>query len=178
MRNYFFAALLAALASASLSAEPIKDDGTWRPIFFEEIDRVAAAANLQMLRTTPLKANETEIRVWEGFGLSPLRGYVFTRGTKPKAWFVRDGATSKAIVPKGGWGKLWKELDRLKIEALPDSTTLSGEVVGMDGTSYVVEVRKGSEYRSYYYGNPDDQPWPEAKIMLSIAALLRREFQQ
>ena len=46
----------------------------------------------------------------------------------------------------------------------------------MDGTSYVVEVRQGSVYRTYAYVNPDYQKWREAKQMLKMANILYKGF--
>jgi len=62
------------------------------------------------------------------------------------------------------------------METLPDSSQLKDEQIVHDGTSYVVEVKKDGVYRKYAYGNPDYQPWPEAKQMLRIASILYTGF--
>jgi hypothetical protein len=51
---------------------------------------------------------------------------------------------------------------------LPDSSQLKGEKGVLDGVSYVVEYRRGAEYRTYMYANPEHQSWPEARRMENI----------
>jgi hypothetical protein len=156
----------------------MKEDGTWRPIFFEEIDRVAAAARLEPLRDKHFGDGTTEIRVWEGFGHSPLKGYVLYRGKASKGWIVEDRVSLRPVTPKSGWEAFWKALESSKIYSLPDSETLPGGVAVTDGTSYVVEIHTGKTYRNYFYSNPRHQPWPEAKSMLAVVSLLREQLGQ
>lgn len=57
-------------------AIPVAD---WEPIFFRSINERAAAADLKDLRSTVLINDDLEVRVWRGFGVTALTGYVIKR---------------------------------------------------------------------------------------------------
>ena len=50
----------------------------WEPIFFKAIDERAGIANLSSLRVE-LRKNDLELRLWNGFGLTLLEGFVLRR---------------------------------------------------------------------------------------------------
>lgn len=78
--------------------------------------------------------------------------------------------------PKSGWTSFWHKMTALELLTLADASTLKGESVVPDGFSYVVEVAGNGRYRTYHYGNPLYQPWPQARKMLRIEQTLRREI--
>jgi hypothetical protein len=45
-----------------------------------------------------------------------------------------------------------------------------------DGVSYVVEINQNHRYRTYHYGNPKEQKWPEAKKIIEIVQTLSDEL--
>ena len=157
---------------------------TWEPIFFESINERAKVAELSDLRSTVLANDDFEIRVWMGFGVSALQGYVIRRsggqwstlkipGIRPQDPSTR---VNVAVNPKSGWEPLWKSLLSEDILSLRDSSQLPGGEYFTDGISYVVEINMNKRYRTYMYGSPETHSLPEARHMTKIARLLSEEF--
>ncbi len=160
-------------------------NSSWEPSYFELINERAKMANLPNLRSTVLPPDDLEVRVWIGFGLSPLEGFVIKRSSgrwsgmhlkSINSRFPNRNYQQVLHQPKSGWDNLWKRLTNEGILALPDSSQLGKEVVFPDGESYVVEVNTNNTYRTYRYGAPERQSWAEAKRMLNIVAVLNQEF--
>ena len=155
-----------------------------KPLFAEIINERAKAANLSPLKSEKLNGDDLEFRVWVGFGKKPLEGFVIRRADGQwKGTFLESmNATTKAPYrrelssPESGWEQLWSQLVASGLFTLPGSSQLKDEVGVLDGTSYVVEVKKDGVYRTYAYLNPDYQRWPEAKQMLRIASILYTGF--
>ena len=175
---------------------------SWEPLFFESINDLTKAANWPRLRDVGVPPGSLEVRFWiNGWGLQCYRlcrqdgawtGYYTEQGYN-QIKFVRDGNGWKqeldysknrsfvpvlSLKPRSTWSGLWRSLEKLDILTLPDSRTLSDEKPSIDGVSYIVEINDGAHYRTYFYGNPQDQEWPEANKMVHIARLLRYEFIQ
>jgi hypothetical protein len=155
----------------------------WEPIFFESINQLVTKAGWKSLREVPLPSESLEVRIWIGFGLSPLQGYSLRKdGSRWAGHYVIDSpqetnsVTVRDITPKNGWDKLWNRLVELDLLTLPDSSTLRGEEMILDGVGYVVEINRDGRYRTYMYGNPKHQKWPEAKKIISIIETLHDEF--
>lgn len=162
----------------------IPADG-WEPIFFRSINERADMAGLANLRAVPLPKDDLEVRVWAGFGLSPLRGIVLKRasgqwsatrlagihGGVPKDKYQRT-----LPAPKTGWGSAWQRLVEAGILTLPDASELGCDSGVLDGISYVVEVSKDREYRTYMYDNPVYAKCKEAKQMLKVVEIFDDEF--
>lgn len=157
----------------------------WEPIFFESINRRARQSELSDLRKVVLPPGDLEVRLWEGFGLSKLEGYVLKRkgGRWQAIWlqpalprFAKGKYMRSLGKPKSGWERLWGDLTEHGLLTLPDSSELKEERLILDGTSYVVEINREGVYRTYQYGNPDLQRWPQAKQMLAIVGVIDREF--
>ena len=158
---------------------------TWEPIFFKSIDRLATKAGWKPLREAPLPSDSLEVRVWIGFGLSPLQGYSLSKdrsrwsGRHIMESFQRtNSVTVREITPRNAWDTLWTRLVQLDLLTLPDCSTLHGEEKVLDGVSYVVEINRDGRYRTYQYGNPQSQKWPEAKRIISIIQTLHDELTQ
>ena len=162
----------------------IPDDG-WEPIFFESINERAGVAGLPSLRAAPLPEDDLEVRVWAGFGLSALRGLVLKRTSG--RWSatglegIRGGVPENECQettpsPKSGWDVGWRRLVDAGILTLPDASGVGCNAGINDGMSYVVEINKDSEYRTYMYDNPDHAQCDEAKQMLKVVGILGEEF--
>lgn len=174
-----FAILLFVVAAGSAFAAPkdlLVPKAHWESIFFGAINPLAESAGLQALRQVDLPKGSLEIRIWVGFGLTPLEGFRLRRdGRQWKGLYAREGfgekwpLTVKPVLPKTSWDALWKQIETLGVLSLPDSSTLPNEVLAFDGISYVVEFNDGETYRTYQYGNPQAQTWPEAKTIIAIA---------
>ena len=157
---------------------------SWEPIFFRSIDALTRRAGWQPLRAGPVPDGAVEVRIWIGFGLTPLEGYRLRRdGERWSAQHVKDSGDHASRVdvhsvsPKSGWPIVWRQLTDVGILTLTDSSALPRqEVVMLDGISYVVEINHGNAYRTYEYGNPQVQRWPEAKKIEKIVQTLQREL--
>lgn len=156
---------------------------TWEPIFFEAIDSLTKTASWPRLRQADVPTSTLKVRVWVGFGLTPLEGFRMRRvGGSWTAHHVREGFVDKRplelheVKPQSGWEDLWKKIEALGILTLPDSSSLPNESMVLDGVSYVVEISDGRSYRTYQYGNPQYQKWPEAKKIIAIVSALYEEL--
>jgi len=160
-------------------------DAVWEPIFFKLINERAKIARLDDLRTMVLPGDDLEIRVWMGFGVTALQGYVVRRNKGQ--WSAlripairphdRNSRVNVHLTPKSGWDQLWKSLTNENILGLPDSAKFPGIEKFPDGVSYVVEINANRTYRTYMYGNPETQTaFNEARQMAKIARVLSDEF--
>jgi hypothetical protein len=88
----------------------------WEPIYFRFIDKVARESGLPSLRVTPVAKGDLELRVWEGFGKSPLQGYVLRKHSGTWSAFVIDawgspleqpGVVSTPTIGKSSGNSYW-----------------------------------------------------------------------
>lgn len=157
---------------------------TWEPIFFESINKRARTAKLASLRA-PLPEDALELRLWGGFGLSPLEGFRIRRdgarwsasyfGTRFERGHFED-YTRGLAQPKSGWEGAWHRLVRLGLLELPDAERAGCSTRVNDGYSYVVELNVERVYRTYMYDNPDESKCADARRMLAIAEAVADEF--
>jgi hypothetical protein len=157
----------------------------WVPIFFRSINRRAELAQLSDLKSASLPENDLEIRVWSGFGVSALRGFVLKR--QGGHWLAAHIPSIKPsdpnshhavpVVPRSGWEQLWERITEDGILTLPDSSQLpGGDDSILDGVSYVVEINMNHTYRTYMYSNPRHHDSLEAKRMVNIIDTLYKEL--
>jgi hypothetical protein len=165
--------------------EPKKQNSAWEPIFFKEINERARIAKLSDLRSGVLPNDDLEVRVWIGFGLVPLEGFVIKRRSGQwSATHIRSITAQlnrrdyqKALgPPKSGWETFWERLTDEGVLTLPDSSQLKDAAITGDGESFVVEAYVNKSYRTYKYSNPHLQKWPEAVRMINIAKIILEEF--
>jgi len=157
---------------------------TWEPIFFRSIDKLSRKVGWQPLRAAPVVTDSLEVRVWIGFGVMPLEAFRLRRdGTNWSAQHVVDTVEpavpvkAEVVSPKSDWQTLWHQLDEFGLLTLPDSSALPPpEEMAFDGESYVVEINTGNAYRTYQYGNPQFQRWPQAKKIVRIIEILHHEL--
>ncbi|NOT58826.1 MAG: hypothetical protein HOP19_01240 [Acidobacteria bacterium] len=156
----------------------------WVDLFFEAINERANKAGLSPLKTSTLPDGDLELRVWDGFGVTLLNGFVLKK--KAGQWSAikliwgRDEKKTERVValnhgvaePAGGWDKFWQQLVDEGILSLPDASQIDCEPSVLDGTSCVVELNLKGVYRTYKYGNPDYAECAEAKKMMKIACQL------
>jgi hypothetical protein len=160
----------------------------WEKIFFEAIDERTDEAGITSLRKTVLTEDDIEIRVWMGFGLTKLEGFIMKRVRQNwSAKYIKADYISKKFVnrnielnaPESGWEKTWQKLVDSEILTLPDAASINCNPQATDGFSYVVELKKGNNYRTYMYENPAmDFPnkCREAGRMLEIAKIIFEDF--
>jgi hypothetical protein len=186
MRRVFLYLVFAVALARGVGAGDFTRDipnATWEPIFFDSINRLTDQAGWTRLRYAALPPESSEVRVWIGFGLSPLQGFSIRRdgdSWRGRMAVERIGTSAvpevREVKPKSGWEKLWDEVTNLGILTLPDSSTLPDEALVLDGESYVVEINQNNHYRTYMYGNPEDQKWPQAKQIIRIMETLSDEL--
>lgn len=131
---------------------------------------------------------DVEVRIWGGFGKTGLVGFVLSR--KSDEWFAvslhydfatkdHEARTTRLNEPPAGWRNSWESLLRRGLLNLPDSRSIKCDGRFNDGFSYVVEVKKGPNYRTYMYDNPEEQfenRCKEADEIVAIAKIIGRDF--
>lgn len=178
---------------------PILDIPTsgWAELFFvpvtdpQSINGRAKASNLQDLQKKGLPVGVTEVRIWEGFGLTYLEGYRFRYENKRwRGWWIqplrKDRPAWKATnyvlefkPPEQGWDAFWKAMVSNDLPTLPDFKSLPGDKNDvLDGVAYVVEYAVTGKYRTYLYSNPQSQRgnWPELQKLRTIVKEIHNSF--
>lgn len=156
----------------------------WEPIFFETIDERTKLAKIGRLRNSFLRNDNIEVRIWGGFGLSPVEGFVLSRKNDQWSAFRLDQdlegrhwnyRTLELKEPSSGWEQTWNELLRQGLLTLPDAQSINCHVMAADGYSYVVEIKKGVNYRTYMYDNPDGR-CKESRDIIAISKTIEERF--
>ena len=157
----------------------------WEPIFFQAIDERAKHDRLKTLRSGALPGDDLEVRVWHGFGVTALQGFVLKRtGGRWSAIHLRgitratpsQESQQTLQPPKSGWERFWQRLRDAGILSLPDAAAIGCSVLINDGMSYVVEYNSNGIYRTYMYDNPKFAKCGEAKRMIEIGEIIAEEF--
>lgn len=191
-----FLTLGSDLASAQTTANQtgefraIIPKAMWEKIFFEPINERIKSSKLTDLRSKALPETDLEMRLWTGFGLTNLNGFVLKRtggewsASRLKWESIQTGKNKfkvkpvdeKLGVPKSGWEAAWQKLVDAGILALPDAEAIKCSSNLEDGTSYVVEYNLENSYRTYMFDNPQNADCAEAKRMLKISELVIDEY--
>src|SRR5688572_3311851 len=148
-----------------------------------DIDRVAKLAGLLPLNTTNQVQGDVEVRVWYGFGLFVLEGFVIKRNNTQwsafhlkadhhSADYMKRVARIQLAAPKSGWDHCWQRLTDTGILTLPNGTDLADP----DGEGFYVETMAGGSYKNYMYHSPAYSESPNAKRMLAIGDIISTEF--
>ncbi len=150
-----------------------------------EIDRVTKLAGLSPLKTASVAPTDTEVRVWYGFGLFPVEGFVIQRENNQwSAFHLKEAAYSRRsfqstkvarmqlAAPTSGWEPCWQRLVSSGVLILPSGT----EGPDPDAEGFYVETMAGGSYRNYLYNSPEYSDSPNAKRMLAIGDIISDEF--
>jgi hypothetical protein len=165
--------------------EVIVPKATWEPIYFRAIDERARIANLQNLRAAALPDGDLETRIWTGFGLTALNGFIVKRITGEWAGTFVQGIHPRLAkkdfqidlqTPKSGWDACWRRLVEAGVLSLPDARSIDCQGGALDGMSFVVETNMDKTYRTYMYDNPQFASCREARQMIEIVDILYEEF--
>ena len=191
-----------AVACALVAFGPVQisrdiPNASWEPIFFgdatdrQTINGRAKLSYLPSLRDKLLPKGHSEVRFWQGFGITYLEGFRLRfDGANWRAWKLEPAIPGRVDLkqrkyltelkpPPMGWQDFWKQMEAAGVFSLPDFESLPGKKTDiLDGLCYVVEFQKSNRYRTYCYDNPSRQPrtWKEVDSILRIAALLRKAF--
>jgi hypothetical protein len=171
-----------AMACAVEPRREIPKDN-WVGIYFESIDAVAAKAGLISLRNAVPARDHRELRLWLGFGLSPLRGYVVTcehgewKGYEINGQLRSQKPQISELKPRTTWDTAWSALCEKQLLTLPDFSTLAkSNYTVFDGGCVVVEVFSDQCYRTYMYPNAWAFDNPECRQVEALIATFLREF--
>jgi hypothetical protein len=148
------------------------------------LDEFASINGLSVLREDVLPENDLEVRVWVGFGLYGIDGFILKRnsgnwsatGLKQMICHAENRGRIDLQAPKSGWESAWKKLVDAKILILPDSSKLNYKGGVTDGKGFVVETNSDYLYRTYHYGNPNYVKLKEAEQMVKIGQIIAEEF--
>lgn len=142
------------------SIEICLPSSSWEPIFFKEINRVTDLAKLKPLRKISVRKGDTEVRIWRGFGLSPLEGVILKRYggiwsalhiSADKYLEAENAEVTQLEPPRTGWDSFWVSIVDKGLLTLPDPSEIGCEESGIDGSGYVVEINQDGLYRTYMY---------------------------
>lgn len=157
---------------------------SWGQPLFDSISARRARAGLNDLRTTVLPPDDIEVRLWYGFGVSEVGGYVLKRenGNWTALSLASDGSIEAgkavSVTCRSGCAGLWKRLTALGILTLPDYSTLSKSTVLMEDSYYVVELNLNRVYRTYMYPDRAVSHSAEARRIKEITSVLAHELSQ
>lgn len=170
----------------TLAGSPELDipEATWEPIFFRSINALVDETEWPPLRGVEISEDTLEVRIWIGFGLSPLKGFRLQQtGEEWSAQYLRPVRKGEMfapaileVTPQRDWDEFWKNLTELGLLTLPDASTLPHRSTVRDGVAYVVEIHNGQTYRTYCYSNPQHMEGPEAENIIAIIETIHREF--
>jgi hypothetical protein len=155
----------------------------WEPVFFQAIDKRASAARVPSLRRA-LPKGDLELRLWNGFGLTQLQGFVLRRSSgqwsaiqlSVRSKPPRQEYEKQLPAPKSGWNECWRKLMEIGVLSLPDASEINWSAGVLDGLSYVVEINYENTYRTYLYDNPSYAECEQAKKMIEIGNTIAEEF--
>ncbi|MDQ6787025.1 MAG: hypothetical protein M3033_09480 [Acidobacteriota bacterium] len=152
-------------------------------IYFKEINQATNLGGLTQLRKTYLGKDDIEVRVWRGFGLSPLEGVILKRTNGE--WLAlhiktdhyaepKQAEVKQLSPPKSGWESFWKQLVDKEILTLRQSSENECDIPGNDEMGYVIEINQDKTYRNYSY--PVSGKCREAKQTKDIGEFIGLEF--
>lgn len=152
--------LIALICSCTPKAPVITSVSRIDTLFFKEINRVTDLAGIESLRTVYVPSGDLEVRVWRGFGLSPLEGVVLRRTgnswsglhlTADQYFEAQKVQVETLQRPRSGWIAFSTKVVEDGLLALPKTLEENCDNSGIDGIGYVVEINQNRTYRNYYY---------------------------
>lgn len=160
-------------------------NASWEPSSFDLINSVAKLSAQTDLRKANLPENDIEVRMWLGFGLSPLKGISLKRVSgqwsairvKSDNYYKPEKIERDELsYPKSGWESCWKRLVDAGILILPDVSEVNCGTNGIDGNSIVIETNTNRVYRTYAYGVSMSEKCNEAKQAMQLIFIIDEEF--
>ena len=133
-------------------SQPTNTKWRWKSHALKDINERAGIANLPDLSKTSLPKDDLEVRVWHGFSIFLLEGFVLRRSAGQWSALHLEGYDkrrprskyqTKLPPPKSGWEVCWKRLEDAGLLTLPDASQLGDEPIDPDVLSYVVEYNAG-----------------------------------
>ena len=178
MKIEVLALLVVALLPSLQSNRPqlTVPNAAWEPNFFSEIDRVAEQGHLPDLRRVGVPDGDMEVRVWEGFGKRPLRGYVIrSQGGAWTADYLEDGKGIRRMEATRSWSDVWRRMREAGVLDIDDASKRP-PIDQLDGTGYVIEVCQYFKYRTVMVNDLSLDHSEDAKKMGKVIAILHEAF--
>src|SRR5262249_42765953 len=107
---------------------------SWEPICFRDINAVAKLSGQTDLTKTKMTDGDVEVRLWRGFGLSPLEGVTIRQvggqwsaiHVKADNYYEPEKAERRELrLPKSGWVTVWQRLVDEGILSLPEASEIN-----------------------------------------------------
>ena len=154
---------------------------SWEKSYFESINELSDKAGFKSLRNTALAKDDLEVRLWMGFGITQLEGFILKciKNEWSAIQINEDHRNIRLDEPKSGWAQTWQKLVDSETLTLPDAESINCNPRDTDGFSYVVELKKGNNYRTYMYENPDggfENKCKEAAQMENIIKIIVQDY--
>jgi hypothetical protein len=146
---------------------------------FKEVNEYNEWANWTPLRQMDMENDDLEIRFWMSLGGGmDLQGLRLCRKNNEWTGFylLNLNTPIHELKPKTNWAGFWEKVEAFGILVLPDTFKWPNNQFSNGGIIYVVEVNDETHYRTYMYGDPQNQDWPEAKKLLEIIKTFHDEF--
>jgi hypothetical protein len=167
---------------------PDASNADWEKYFFKEIDKRTKKAKLKRLRETEIAEDDIEIRLWlkPPFNIK-LEGMILKRTKNVwSAVYLDSKYVSKRFIypiikysePKSGWEKTWQKLLNAEILTLPDAESIKCNHLVPDAETYIVELKKGDNYRTYKYDAPGSLSLKNCRADDQIVEIYKTIFQE
>lgn len=173
------------LRTPEVTPAPLSRDTAWEQSFFSALEERLKQVKLPSLKTMTLDENDIEVRLWydarpkaiNGFLIHRLRGRWSAIGIRQTIDEWPSPVVQKNLGrPKPGWENLWKQLRDSGVLTLPDSSETKCHSEVLDGAALVVETSVSKVYKTYRYANPQLVDCDEAKRIMTIEAIIAKEF--
>jgi hypothetical protein len=181
MKKIFQILILLTIANLSFGQE--QKESFWK----KYIDEDTKELKLEELNE---KNYPLAVRIWTDFqmvelinkGDSLYEGQLINYVTKVNRKEEKKGLVSQRLkIPEYVVKRLIEELSNQKIKDLPDSYKVEGYINGLDGITYIFEVKSLGEYRIYSYWSPESDHYQnpnieEVKRVRNILTAINKEF--
>lgn len=181
MQNSQNLAVNTMVENNKISKTSENDDSGTLNIIDEKLKKIGEKS----LRKIKLATDESEIRVWEGFGTTYTQGLLLRN--RKGMWsakyiyftsFTKEGKIDSFQInnPKSGWEIFWQRLKEQDIITILDDSEV-GAVEPFEDSKYVVfEILIADKYRSYSYNAPCYSETVEGKKVVNILKILSEEL--
>ena len=182
--------MASAICQEKTSIEiPVDDKGN--AVFLYKVARsYAKLLNLPSLETG---YDSLQVRIWFNYG-NLKKTHLIIISNKEKRWagtlyrllvdkkndtsYFLEKEKKQKVIPKSGWEKMIRAMNKLKIPALISCEYLSEYGAGVDTEYYMIEVATKNNYRFYDYFDPKEgaKEYKEAAALENFLKKLEKEF--
>lgn len=175
--------ILIILFVSSSAIGQVQEESFWK----KYIDKDVKELKLEELKE---KQYPLAIRIWTSYqmvelihkGDSLFEGQLINYVTKVNRKEEKKGLVSQRLkIPDDVVKTLVEQLLNQRIKHLPDSEEVEGYINGLDGLTYIFEIKAPDEYRIYSYWEPESDHYQnpnieEVKRVRSILTAINQEL--